>query len=122
MDESLEAWRDAEHRRYLFGEGPRFQSQLSREIREKYVLELAVIDQKTLWLTVPETRRYASQIRLLPIQEGETVESITERLRFLSPINVQRRSRLIVVPLPKPFVMVRVCPPTIEQLSKLGWL
>lgn len=107
----------------IFLEKDRDFNQLSREIREKYVLELAVIDQKTLWLTVPETRRYASQIRLLPIQEGETVESITERLRFLSPINVQRRSRLIVVPLPgKPFVMVRVCPPTIEQLSKLGWL
>ncbi len=94
--------------------------QIFQEFEEDFALELTALDRRTLLLTVPEVRRTLSQIRVMRLDGDMTLDKLRTLLRPLSPVDSNRRSRLVVAQVPgKPFALARVCPPTLEQIQIL---
>ncbi len=94
--------------------------QIFQEFEEDFALELTALDRRTLLLTVPEVRRTLSQIRVMRLDSEMTLDKLRTLLRPLSPVDSNRRSRLVVAQVPgRPFALARVCPPTLEQIQIL---
>ncbi len=95
--------------------------QISNRFIEDYALTLAVMNDSTLILTTPESRRLHGQVLVIPIREGQTIESIRDLASLISPIDVNRVSRLYVEQfLNHPWAIIRVCPPSPEDLDDLS--
>jgi hypothetical protein len=95
--------------------------QISNRFLEEYALTIAIMNDSSLILTTPESRRLHSQIKVIPIREGQTVETIRDLASLISPIDANRVSRLYVEQfLNHPWAIIRVCPPSPEDLEDLA--
>ncbi len=87
---------------------------------DRYALELTIVDEGLLRVTIPKCGGsiinfawYRSQ-RLGPWSFG------LRKLRTLSPTDENRVSRFLVAPLPgKSYAVVRICAPTIAQVKTI---
>ncbi len=87
---------------------------------DRYALELTIVDEGLLRVTIPEVRRLDHQLRVVPITATRSLEFWTEKLRTLSPTDENRVSRFLVAPLPgKSYAVVRICAPTIAQVKTI---
>jgi len=100
--------------------------QIAKRIMDQFDL-VAVVDvpQRIILTTLAQQRRWPKST-ILPLRPGETIESIGESFRILSPTNDRGLSILSVTPLPKKdptdpvdYVVVRHCPPNTKQLELL---
>jgi hypothetical protein len=94
--------------------------QVFHRFLDEYALELVVLDQQTLLLTIPEFHRLGSQVFVMPIGAGETIEGLKDKLRLVAPTDLDRRSTLMVEPIPgRSLALVRVGFPSVGQLPEL---
>ena len=100
--------------------------QIAKRIMDQFDL-VAVVDgpQRLILTTLAQQRRWPKST-ILPLRSGESIESIGESFRILSPTNDRGLSILSVTPLPKKdpkdpvdYVVVRHCPPNTKQLELL---
>jgi hypothetical protein len=100
--------------------------QIAKRIMDQFDLVAVVEGPNRLILTTLAQQRRWVRWTVLPMKAGDTLESIGESFRTLSPTDAQGRSILSVTPLPKigsanpiDYVIVRHCPPNTKQLELL---
>ncbi|MCY2974907.1 MAG: hypothetical protein NTW52_09615 [Planctomycetota bacterium] len=100
--------------------------QIAKRIMDQFDLVAVVDGPKRLILTTLAQQRRWPRATILQVRPGESIESIGESFRMLSPTDAKGLSILSVTPLPKndptdaaDFVVVRHCPPNTKQLELL---
>ncbi len=100
--------------------------QIAKRIMDQFDLVAVIDSPKRLILTTLAQQRRWQKATILQVRPGESIESIGESFRMLSPTNAKGLSTLSVTPLPKKdptdaaeFVVVRHCPPNTKQLQFL---
>lgn len=81
---------------------------------ENFRLVVALLDEKSLWLTSPAAYRLDSQLYVLD-RGGKTVEQWQQQLRLLTPLDEAGIGRLLVLPSPDgSTIIVRCCRPSLR--------
>ncbi len=100
--------------------------QIAKRVMDQFDLVAVVDGPKRLILTTLAQQRRWPKATILQVRPGESIESIGESFRILSPTDAKGLSTLSVTPLPKKtpadeneFVVVRHCPPNTKQLELL---
>lgn len=100
--------------------------QIAKRIMDQFDLVAVVDGPKRLILTTLAQQRRWPKATILQVRPGESIESIGESFRMLSPTDSRGLSILSVTPLPKKdpaeaadFVVVRHCSPNTKQLQLL---
>ena len=94
--------------------------EIVRSYQERHALEFTVLNDSLVMLTIPEIRRLHFQFRVVPLRPSVSVETMREKLLLVSPTDDQRRSTLVVAPIPdQPWAVIRITPPTMSELGEL---
>jgi hypothetical protein len=100
--------------------------QIAKRIMDQFDLVAVVDGPKRLILTTLAQQRRWPKATILQVRPGESIDSIGESFRMLSPTDGRGLSTLSVTPLPKKdptdaaeFVVVRHCSPNTKQLGLL---
>jgi hypothetical protein len=100
--------------------------QIAKRTMDQFDLVAVVDGPKRLVLTTLAQQRRWPRSTILPLRPGESIESVGESFRVLSPTDERGLSILSVTPLPKKdaadsveYVIIRHCPPNTKQLERL---
>lgn len=92
--------------------------QIAQRYLVDYSLEFVPMDSRSIMLTTDVERRSTLRVIALRTDRGLSLQDLKQALRQLVPRGPDLRSRFQCVPLPGDdnIVLVRICPPTLEQM------
>jgi hypothetical protein len=92
--------------------------QIAQRYLNDHSLELVPMDSQSIMLTTDVERRSTTRVIALRTDRGLSMQDLKQALRALVPRGPDLRSRFQCLPLPGDdnIVLVRICPPTLEQM------